>query len=84
MLYSSDLYASLIPDNRRLRAFKKIELQPGETQTVQLTLKASDLAFVGADGHWILEKGDFRLAVGTEKAIATCTETKRWESPNID
>lgn len=84
MLYSSDLYASLIPDNRRLRAFKKIELQPGETQTVQLTLKGSDLAFVGADGHWILEKGDFRLTVGTEKAMATCTETKRWESPNIE
>lgn len=84
MLFSSDLYASLIPDNRRLRAFKKIELQPGETQTVRFTLKGSDLAFVGEDGHWILEKGDFRLAIGTGKAVITCTQTKRWDTPNID
>lgn len=83
MLYSSDLVASLTPDNRRLRAFEKVELQPGETKTVTLTLKASDLAIVGDDGHWVLEKGDFRLAVGGERLNVTCTETHRWETPNI-
>lgn len=56
MLFSSDLVASLVPENRRLRAFKKVELQPGETQTVTLTIKASDLAFVGADGKWIMNR----------------------------
>ena len=61
MLFSSDLVASLTPENRRLRAFSKVELQPGETKTVTLTIKGSDLAFVGADGNWILEKGDFRM-----------------------
>lgn len=84
MLYSSDLYASLVPDNKRLRAFSKIELKPGETKKVTLKMKGSDLAFVGADGKWILEKGDFRLAVGTESTIVTAPETKHWQSPNID
>ena len=48
MLFSSDLVASLTPENRRLRAFKKVELQPGETQTVTLSIKGSDLAFVNS------------------------------------
>ena len=69
MLFSSDLVASLTPENRRLRAFKKVELQPGETKTVTLTIKGSDLAFVGADGKWILEKGDFRML---RKVISVC------------
>ena len=47
LLYSRDMVASLVPDNRRLRAFTKIELKPGETRTVDFRLKASDLAFVG-------------------------------------
>ncbi len=84
MLYSCDLYASLIPDNRRLRAFEKVELQPGETKTVKLTIKGSDLAFVGGDGHWILEKGDFRLTIGNQETMITAAETKYWDTPNIE
>src|SRR5690606_21260108 len=61
LLFSSDLVASLTPDVRRLRAFEKVELQPGETKTVQLRIKGSDLAFVGYNGKWILEKGEFRM-----------------------
>ena len=83
LLYSSDLVASIVPDNKRLRAFDKIELKPGETRTVTFTIPASDLAFVGADGHWILEKGDFRIAVGSCTATISCTATKRWDVPNI-
>lgn len=82
MLFSSDLIASLTPENRRLRAFEKIELQPGETKTVELVLKGSDLAFVGADGHWILEKGDFRMQAGDQVLTVKCSETHRWDSPN--
>lgn len=84
MLYSSDLVASLIPDNRRLRAFEKIELQPDETKTVTLKLKGSDLAFVGGDGHWVLEKGDFKLRVGGKETTITASDSKRWETPNIE
>lgn len=80
MLFSSDLYASLIPDNRRLRAFRKVELQPGETVTVTLKLSAADLAFVDEEGQWLLESGEFRLAVGSESTVIRCRETVRWSN----
>ncbi|GHV56257.1 glycosyl hydrolase [Bacteroidia bacterium] len=78
LLFGSDLTASLTPDNRRLRAFDKVELQPGETKTVSLKLKGSDLAFVGQDGKWILEAGDFRMQAGNQTVQITCSETKKW------
>ena len=83
LLYSSDLVASLIPDVKRLRGFEKITLEPGETKTVTFELPASELAFVGADGKWRLEEGDFRLSCGGLGVMARCTETKVWETPNI-
>ena len=83
LLYSSDLVASLVPDNRVLRAFDKVELAPGETATVSFTLPASDLAFVGEDGRWVLEEGDFILKAGQLTQQVTCTATKKWETPNI-
>ncbi|WP_418696846.1 glycoside hydrolase family 3 N-terminal domain-containing protein [Bacteroides sp.] len=82
LLFSSDLVASLTPDNRRLRAFEKVELKPGEAKTVTLTLKGSDLAFVGYDGKWILEAGDFRIQAGDQVMNVVCTDTKKWETPN--
>ena len=83
LLYSSDLVASLIPDVKRLRGFEKISLEPGETKTVCFELPASALAFVGADGKWRLEEGDFRLSCGGLSAMLRCMSTKVWETPNI-
>jgi beta-glucosidase len=83
LLYSSDLVASLIPDVKRLRGFEKIELQPGESKIVSFELPAKELAFVGADGKWRLEKGDFRLSCGGLGVMLTCAETKVWDTPNI-
>ena len=83
LLYSSDLVASLIPDVKRLRGFEKVELAAGETRTVTFALPASALAFVGADGKWRLEKGDFRLSCGGQSLMIRCHETKIWETPNI-
>ncbi len=83
LLYSSDLVASMVPDNKRLRDFTKIELQPGETKTVSFQLPAKNLAFVGADGKWILEEGDFIIKVGNLELPLTCTKTKVWDTPNI-
>ena len=83
LLYSSDLVASLIPDVKRLRGFEKISLEAGETKTVTFDLPAKELAFVGADGKWRLEKGDFRLACGGLGVMVNCLETKVWDSPNI-
>jgi beta-glucosidase len=82
MLFSSDLISSIVPEGRRLRAFEKVELQPGETRTVELKIKASDLAFVGADGHWVLEQGAFRMQTGNQTLVVTCDATHKWDSPN--
>lgn len=82
MLFSSDLVASLTPENRRLRAFDKIELKPGEKKTVSLSIPASALAFVGYDGHWTLEKGDFRIQAGNQTVNVNCTATHTWNTPN--
>ena len=83
LLYSRDLVASITPDNIRLRNFEKVDLQPGETKTVIMKLKGSDLAFVSADGKWRLEKGAFRMTCGTQKLEVHCTTTKIWQTPNI-
>ena len=82
LLFSSDLIASMVPDGRRLRAFDKVELQPGETKTVTFDLKADDLAFVGYDGKWVLEEGDFKLMVADQSADLHCAETYQWQSAN--
>ena len=84
LLFSSDLVASISPDKQRLRNFEKVELQPGETKTVTMKIKASDLAFVGLDNHWRLEKGEFRMTCGGQALMINCTATKVWNTPNID
>ena len=83
LLYSSDLVASVVPDNKRLRDFTKIELQPGEVKTVTFQLPAKNLAFVGADGKWTLEEGDFILKIGNQTVPTGCERTKVWDEPNI-
>ena len=83
LLYSSDIVASLIPDVKRLREFTKVELAPGESKVVSLTVPADDLAFVGADGKWRLEDGDFRMSCGGQSLTITCKETKVWDTPDI-
>ena len=82
LLFSSDLIASMVPDGRRLRAFDKVELQPGETKTVSFDLKADDLAFVGYDGKWVLEEGDFKLMIADQSADLHCAETYQWQTAN--
>ena len=83
LLYSSDLIASMVPDNKRLRQFTKIALEPGEKKTVTFQLPAKDLAFVGADGKWTLEEGDFILKIGKLTQKVHCNQTKIWDTPNI-
>lgn len=82
LLFSSDLIASVVPDGRRLRAFDKVELQPGETKTMTFELKADDLAFVGWNGKWRLEEGDFKLMIADQSADIHCTDTYQWQSAN--
>lgn len=82
LLFSSDLIASMVPDGRRLRAFDKVELQPGETKTMIFELKADDLAFVGWNGKWRLEEGGFKLMIADQSADIHCTDTYQWPTAN--
>ncbi|MDE5643394.1 MAG: fibronectin type III-like domain-contianing protein, partial [Muribaculaceae bacterium] len=76
LLYTSDLVATVSPDVRRLRAFSKHELKPGEEISVEFQLPVRDLAFVNQDGDWVVERGEFRLQVGTESCIIKVDATK--------
>ena len=84
LLFSSDVYASSTPDVRRLRAFDKVELEPGETKTVVFEVTAKDLAFVNYYGKWTLEEGDFILSAGDLSQTVRCVETVLWDEPDID
>lgn len=66
LLYTSEWDASITPDTKRLRAFHKISLRPGETQTVSFVLTPADLAFTGDDGKPVTEPGDFTIRVGDQ------------------
>lgn len=84
LLYTSDHVASLVPDNKRLRDFTKIALAPGETKTVTFRLPGRDMAFVGFDGKWVLEEGDFTVRVGNQTAPLYCTDNRVWDTPNLE
>lgn len=67
-LYSSDLFASLIPDVKRLRRFEKVALKAGETKTVTFKLTLDDLAFYNLKSERVIEAGDFELQVGSSSS----------------
>ena len=75
------MVASIVPDNKRLRQFTKIELAPGEMKTVSFRLPVKDLAFIGSDGNWWLEEGDFMLRVGNLSSKVVCKQTSFWSVP---
>ncbi|MDR1707753.1 MAG: glycoside hydrolase family 3 C-terminal domain-containing protein [Prevotella sp.] len=64
-LYSSDLYASLVPDVKRLRRFEKVTLKAGETKTVTFKLNVNDLSFINLDNKRVVEPGDFVFQIGS-------------------
>lgn len=63
-VFSSDRYASLTPSVKRLRAFNKIALQPGESKVLTFNIPARDLAFINLNNKPLVEKGDFTLTIG--------------------
>jgi len=78
MLYSSDLYASITPDNKRLRRFEKIELEPGESETVDFELSPKDLAFYNYNNQLVAEKGEFILSIKDMEQEVTLIETVKF------
>ena len=67
-LYTRDMYASITPSMRRLKAFQKINLNPGESKTVTFTIDKNDLAFVNAQLKTVTEPGEFEVMIGDKKA----------------
>jgi len=66
LLFTSELYASIAPDTKRLRAFNKIELKAGETKTVTFKISARDIAYVNDDGKTAAEPGEFKIQVADQ------------------
>ena len=62
-LYSSDLYASITPDIKRLRDFKKVKVKAGEKKTITFNLPVSELAFVNSENEFVVEPGRFNLSI---------------------
>jgi beta-glucosidase len=66
LLYTSQSYASIAPDYKRLRAYDKISLKPGETKTVTFKITAKDLAFVNDVSKTVTEAGEFKIQIGDQ------------------
>ncbi len=79
-LFTSDLYASITPDNKRLRGFEKVSLKPGEERTVSFSLTARDVAFVAKSLNWKVEKGEYEVSVGGLKKKFSISEDKEFNS----
>ncbi len=74
LLYLNDVAASVSRPNKQLKAFKKIELLPGQAETLSFTLTPDDLSFIGVDLKRIVEPGDFRVMVGNETVNFSVTK----------
>lgn len=70
-LYSRDLFASVTPDQKRLRKFKKVFIRSGETADVQFQIDRHDLALVNKSMQTVTEPGEFELMTGDQKIILT-------------
>jgi beta-glucosidase len=63
LVYVSDLVASISPPGKRLRRFAKINLDPGQSRTLNFKLRAEDLSFIGADNKRTVEPGEFEVRI---------------------
>ncbi|SFG39350.1 beta-glucosidase [Lachnospiraceae bacterium C7] len=63
-LYIQDVTASIVRPIKELKGYKKVSLQPGESQTVTLTLDKSEMGFYNNMGQYVLENGLFKIYVG--------------------
>ncbi|HSU29403.1 MAG TPA: glycoside hydrolase family 3 N-terminal domain-containing protein [Chitinophagaceae bacterium] len=63
-LYIRDDYSSVTRPVKELKGFKKVWLEPGQSQTVNFTIDAEALSFYDKDMKWIIEPGDFTIMVG--------------------
>jgi len=66
-LYLTDEYATFTPEGKKLKRFRKIELNPGEIKKETFTINSEDLIFYDNDENKMLESGSYVLTVGNQK-----------------
>ncbi|HEX6279952.1 MAG TPA: glycoside hydrolase family 3 N-terminal domain-containing protein [Pyrinomonadaceae bacterium] len=71
IVYVRDEVASLTPAAKRVRRFAKVNLAPGETKTLNFTIRPEDLGFFGLDNKLHIEPGEFTIFVGDRSAKFT-------------
>lgn len=76
-MYVADIYASMARSVKELAGFKRITLKPGEKKTVAFEVKASQMAFLGKDMRWKVEKGDFLIEIGSSSEDIRLKDTYR-------
>ncbi len=72
-LYLRDEVASVTPAVRKLKRFAKVDLNPGEAQTLTFALTRDDFSFIGRDADPVVEPGRFQLLVDTLSAPVRLT-----------
>jgi beta-glucosidase len=63
-VYISDVESSVSVPLQRLVAFKRLQLQPGEEQSISFMLSPETMSHVDDEGRWQLEPGEFRVNIG--------------------
>ena len=65
-VYVSDLVATITPSVKRLRAFDKVQIEAGKTESLTFEIPIKDLSFVGRDLNWVVEPGEFVITIGDQ------------------
>ena len=74
-LYVSDRTDAMLRPEKELKGFEKVELAPGETKTVTMTLDYRSFACYDADHHeWYAPSGNYEIRVGTSSVDLPLTE----------
>ncbi len=62
--YIGDIVTSYSWTDRELKAFQRVELEPGESKTIEFDIPVADCTIVDSDANRIVEPGDFELLLG--------------------
>jgi beta-glucosidase len=83
-VYVGDVEASVARPLRELKGFVKVHLEPGESQQVSCQLDERAFAFWSRRfGQWVVESGEFMIAVGNSSRHLVATETITIEAPRL-
>lgn len=75
-IYVRDVVSSVMTPVKQLRGFKRVDLKAGETKTVELPLKISELAIVDQNEKYIVEPGEFQIMAGHDSRDSSLLKTE--------